>query len=285
MSSAIQSQADSEQRGKQLYDLGSTSVFTLAADPRFVYTLYVPESLGKTRQAPRLVVAMHGTGRQFVDYRNAYAEFGRWNNCVILCPLFPIGVLGDGNRSGFKYIQEGDIRYDEVLLAMVDEVARKYGLDFSTFALTGFSGGGHFAHRFAYLHPERLWAVSVGAPGSVTLIDPSRDWWVGTRDLQARFGKALDLAALSRVPVHMIVGKADLETWEITHKPGSRYYMEGANDAGVTRPDRLQALKRSMEQVGVQVTLDLVDNMSHQGLRSVEKVQAFLAAVINGDIQ
>ena len=28
------------------------------------------------------------------------------------------------------------------------------------------------------LQPHKLWGVSIGAPGSVTLLDPSRDWWV-----------------------------------------------------------------------------------------------------------
>ncbi|MGO8242066.1 alpha/beta hydrolase, partial [Rhizobium ruizarguesonis] len=76
-----------------------------------------------------------------------------------------------------------------------------------------------------------------GAPGSVTLLDPTRCWWVGSRDLEARFGKAFRPEDLAKVPVHMIVGDADLETWETTHKPGGKYYRDGANDAGKTRPE------------------------------------------------
>ena len=97
-------------------------------------------------------------------------------------------------------MQEGDIRYDRVLLDIVDEVAGKYGLADARFALFGYSGGGHFAHRFFMLHPDRLWAVAIGASGSVTLLDDTRDFWVGTRDLQARFGIAIDSAAMARVP-------------------------------------------------------------------------------------
>jgi dienelactone hydrolase len=163
---------------------------------------------------------------------------------------------------------------------MVDEVAAKYGQDWSRFAMFGFSGGGHFTHRFAILHPDRLWAASIGAPGSVTLLDPARDWWVGIRDIKQRFGIDFDAAALARVPVQMLVGEADLETWEITHKPGGTYWMEGANDAGRTRPERLQALKASFERAGVDVRLELVPGVSHDRMKVLGRVKDFLAGVL-----
>jgi pimeloyl-ACP methyl ester carboxylesterase len=191
-----------------------------------------------------------------------------------------MNVLGDGARSGYKYMEEGDIRYDRVLLAMVEEMALKYDQDWSEFAMFGFSGGGHFTHRFAILHPEKLWAASVGAPGSVTLLDTERDWWVGIRDVEARFGKPFDREALAKVPVHMVVGDADLETWEITHKPGSKYYIEGANDAGETRPERLEALANSFRDAGVTVTLDKVPGVSHDRMKVLGHVKSFLAKTL-----
>jgi poly(3-hydroxybutyrate) depolymerase len=274
------SPTEAEARGAAMYDLGSTPIFASKSDPRFSYCLYVPPGFATAKTAPELIVAMHGTGRSFVEYRNALAEFGRWNNCLILAPLFPIGVRGDGNRDGFKYMIEGDIRYDRVLIDMVEEVGAKYGRRFERFALFGYSGGGHFAHRFLMLHPDRLWAAAIGAPGSVTLLDPMRDWWVGTRDVAARFGIEIDPAAMARVPVQMVVGSADLETWEITHREGGRNWMPGANDAGRTRPERLQSLQRSFEAHGIKVRFDLVAGMAHDGLRAVETVKNFFADIL-----
>jgi poly(3-hydroxybutyrate) depolymerase len=268
------------ERGHALYDLGATAMFACKADPRFHYCLYVPRCVGQGGKVD-LLVAVHGTGRtSFLDFRDGFAEFGRWNDCAILCPVFPVGVRGDGNRSGYKYIAEGDIRYDRLVIAMVEEVAAKYAQDWSRFAMFGFSGGGHFTHRFAILHPERLWAASIGASGSVTLLDPERDWWVGIRDLKPRFGIAFNAAALRQVPVQMLVGDADLETWEITHKPGGTYWMEGANDAGRTRPERLESLRRSFEAAGVQVRFDLLPGVSHDRMKVLGKVQDFLAGVL-----
>jgi len=85
-------------RGSAMYDLGSTTIFASRGDARFSYCLYVPPGFATAATVPELIVAMHGTGRSFLEYRNALAEFGRWNNCIILAPLFPVGVRGDGTR-------------------------------------------------------------------------------------------------------------------------------------------------------------------------------------------
>lgn len=272
--------AEATARAKAIYDLGPTVIFSCKADPRFQYCLYVPPQVGKGTKVD-LLVAVHGTGRtSFLDFRDGFAEFGKWNDVAILCPIFPVGVRGDGARSGYKYMQEGDIRYDLLVLEMVKEVAEKYGQDWSTFAMFGFSGGGHFSHRFAILHPEKLWAASIGASGSVTLLDADKDWWVGIRNLNEKFGITFNAEALAKVPVQMVVGDADLETWEITHKPGGTYWMEGANDAGATRPERLKSLAASFEKAGVTVQLDLVPGVSHDRIKVLDKVKDFLAGVL-----
>jgi len=269
-----------QQRGTALYDYGRAILRSCKADSRFPYCVYISPDIHEPGPAPQLIVGMHGTGRNAVEYRDWFAEFGRWNRCVILAPLFPIGVLGDDNRDGYKYILEGDIRYDEILLAMVAEVEQHYGLSFPKFALWGFSGGGHFTHRFLLLHPERLWAAAIGAPGSITQIDPARDWWVGTRNMQEIFGIALDAEAVSKVAVQMIVGGADRETWEITHKPGGRHWMEGANDAGATRPDRLETLRQNFATHGIAAQLEIVPGVSHDAARVMSRVQNFLARTL-----
>lgn len=269
--------SDAAARGVALYDFGRTSVFTFADEPRLSYCLYVPPQEVLDRQT-RIVVVVHGTDRTFTGYRDNFAEFGRWNNCVIVAPLFPIGIFGDGNRDGYKHLVERELRYDLALIGMVEEVGRKYGISAEQFALWGYSGGGQFANRFLLLHPERLWAVSIGAPGSVTMIDDGRDWWVGTRDIEQRFDRPLDRDAVARVPVNMVVGKADLETWEITHKPGSRHWMEGANAAGATRPERLQSLAQNFRAAGVDVRFDLVPNMPHSEAKGAPYAMEFFAA-------
>lgn len=273
-----------EARHRKMYYRGSTTIFSCRKDPRFAYCLYVPQSFDQSADNHQLLVAVHGTGRTMVEYRDAFAEFGRFNRYIILAPLFPVGPLGDGNPHGFKYLKEGDIRYDEVLLAMVDEVAQALGTTFDRFSLFGYSGGGHFANRFYYLHPERLRSVSIGAPGSVTLIDDSRDWWVGTGGIEAIFGKSLNLDALRQVDVQLLVGAADLETWEIHYAPGSVQYMEGINDSGRTRVERNASLALNLQRHDIRVQQDIVPNTAHAGMSVVPYVQDFLLG-LSGSVQ
>jgi hypothetical protein len=269
--------AEAAARAKALYEYGPTSIYSSKHDARFPYCLYVPPSLGEGGEKPELIVAMHGTGRGFTGYRDAFSSFARWNNCIILAPLFPIGVMGDGYRDGFKYMREGNLRYDHILLAIVEEVSERYGIAFDRFGLFGYSGGGHFAHRFLMLQPHKLWAVSIGAPGSVTLLDPSRDWWVGTRNFAELFGQELDIPAMKQVAVQMVVGAADLETWEITHKPGGRNWMPDANHAGTNRPERLASLRDNFAAHGIAARFDLVPNTPHDGVKVVPVVEDFFA--------
>lgn len=262
------------------YDVGFTVHEACAADPRFSYSLFVPPSALESSVAPKLIVSVHGTGRQFERSLSSLAEFARANNCIVMCPLFSAGVSGDRNLHGYKYLIEGDIRYDLVLLAMIDEIASRYGKDFSKFALSGFSGGGHFVHRFLLLHPTRLSACSIGAPGSVTLIDPTKSWWVGTKNTEEVFGVPVDLPALRQVRVHMAVGDKDLETWEITHRPGGRYWMDGANAAGRTRPERLASLRKSFEDNGIDCAWSLMPGTGHDEIRFVEATKDFFMKVL-----
>jgi hypothetical protein len=264
-------------RAKALYEYGPTSIYSSKHDARFPYCLYVPPSLGEGGEKPELIVAMHGTGRGFTGYRDAFSSFARWNNCIVLAPLFPIGVMGDGYRDGFKYMREGNLRYDHILLAIVEEVSERYGIAFDRFGLFGYSGGGHFTHRFLMLQPQKLWAASIGAPGSVTLLDPSRDWWVGTRNFAELFGQELDIPAMKQVAVQMVVGAADLETWEITHKPGGRNWMPDANHAGANRPERLASLRDNFAAHGIAARFDLVPNTPHDGVKVVPVVEDFFA--------
>jgi hypothetical protein len=259
------------------YDIGCTAVYALKSDPRFSYCLYVPPGYRDASVAAELLVVVHGSPRTFMEFRDRFQDFGEAHNAIVLCPLFPVGVKGDDNPDGYKYLTEPGLRYDELLLGMVADVAKRWEVAGERFGLFGFSGGAQFVNRFLLLQPQSLWAVSIAAPGSVTLLDDQRDWWVGVRDLSARFGRPLDLPALRRVPVQGLVGGADLDTQEITHREGGRYWMAGANDAGASRPDRLAALCRSLTAGGVDVAHEVVPGVGHDPWPIIERSKPFLA--------
>lgn len=281
-----QQQQSQDQKDNDLfrhYHTGATTIFACQSDPRFSYMLYVPHRIGQSDLSKtRILVAMHGTGRLQSLYRDLFAEFSEYHNVITIAPLFPANILGDGNLSGYKYLKEGDIRYDHLVMDMVEEVSANYGLQPHPFMLFGFSGGGHFAHRFALLHPEKLLAVSVGAPGIVTLADETKPFWLGAGGMAEIFGKEPDLRALKGKAMHFVVGNSDREQWEITLEKGDSRWMEGINDAGIDRPARSTALCASFAQHGADVRLDIVPDAGHDITHIIHKTRQFFSDVLNG---
>lgn len=265
------------------YLLGSAPAWALAGDQRFSYFTYVPRRTQEPDAAPApLIVAMHGTGRMAESYRDGFADIAEEMGCVVLAPLFPCGIGDPDDMDNFKRIRYRDIRFDLVLLDMVGEVGRRYRVDTGRFLLHGFSGGGQFAHRFLYLHPARLRAVSIGAPGAVTLLDRSRDWWVGIRDVEDVFGIAVDVEAMRRVRVMTVIGADDDGAEEVTVPVTSPHWMEGANDAGANRPERIAALARSLEAAGVAVERAVIPGIAHEPLKAIPRAKEFFRSVLAG---
>lgn len=261
-----------------MHRLWSNAMFACKADPRFSYCHYAPPGFDAAPGNHSLVVAIHGSGRNATAYRDAFRAFARYNKCVVLAPLFPIGVLGDDHADGYKYLAEGDVRYDQILLEMIAEFEQALGARFGKFFLSGYSGGAHFAHRFLYLHPERLAGVAVGAPGGITRIDDTRDFWLGTRDFETRFGKPLDLHAIRQVPVHLMVGACDVE--EFTYPPQFAAFIEGMGDIGKNRIERNALLYANYRDNGLDVRQTVVPKLAHDGVRFVPVVADFFEGVL-----
>ncbi|WP_377271606.1 alpha/beta hydrolase [Peterkaempfera sp. SMS 1(5)a] len=264
---------------RDFYLTGRTTLFAARCDQRFSYCLHVPAGHGRDAEPLPLVVIQHGTGRTAVEYRDAFSEFAERHRCIVLAPLFPAGLLDSEDLHNFKFIEYRGIRFDQVLLEIVAEVGERFNARTDRFLLQGFSGGGQFAHRFFYLHPDRLAGVSIGAPGRITRLDPSLPWWLGTEDFAERFGRAPELAAMREVAVQMAVGEADTETWEINN-PGDSNWMDGADAAGLTRIDRLRTLRADFERHGIAVRFDLVPEVPHDGMGVLPVVKDFFAGLL-----
>lgn len=262
-------------------ELGSTPLFACQYDMRFSYCLYVPGNFSAdTAKEYSLAAVVHGSGRDAPKYRDCFMDFAEKNNCIVLAPLFPCRVCDENDLSSYKFLVWDGLRFDLVLLAMVQEVEDKYGIDAAKFLLFGFSGGGQFAHRFFYVHPNRLMALSVGAPGVVTLPEGTRDWCVGVKNQEALFGIPLQIDGMKSVPVQTVIGEEDTETWEITISSDSRYWQEGINDSGANRHDRLVSLRRGLEGLGVNVRHDTVKGVGHHGYDVLAPVYDFFENVL-----
>lgn len=261
------------------FETGATAFFASQSDQRFSYCLYVPKNIENDVKL-RLLVVVHGSRRTAEMYRDLCREFADEQNMLVLCPLFPVGIPTPEDTGGYKFLLDNGIRYDQILLSMVDEVAGKYPVQTEKFYLHGFSGGGQFANRFLYVWPHRLAALSVGAPGLVTLMNDA-DWWVGTRDIASVFGTPMDLAAISEVPVQILVGEEDLDSSEITLTEASRYWAVGANAAGENRVVRAQSLYDNWRPVLEQLQFDRINGVGHNGFEILPQVFDFFRVMMD----
>ncbi len=261
------------------YLKGRTPIFASRTDQRFSYCLHVPSGHAEGDRPLPLVVLVHGTARTGPQYRDGFSDWAEEHNALVLAPLFPGGIAAPGELHSYKFLMAGDLRYDRILLDIVAEVGSQFNVDTERFLLHGFSGGGQFTQRFFYLHPDRLRAVSIGAPGRVTLLDGTQDWWLGTRDIEERSGIRVDIERLRKVPVHMVVGALDTETWEINNV-GDSNWLDGADAVGRTRIERLESLRRNFEENGIPVEFEIVPDVGHRGSLVRPAVKRYFSSVL-----
>lgn len=269
------------------YDIGVTPYWALQVEPRVGYRLCVPpdyDPRGTTRHP--LLVAVHGSMRE--DHAAPFSDLAQSTGAIVLAPVFPGGLATPNDLDAYKFLRFDGFACDLLLLAMIREVAAKYRLDEDgeRFVLFGFSGGAQFAHRFLYIHPGRLRAVSLGAPGLVTMLDETRAWWVGTGGMAAAFRlPALDRAAIARVPVQLLVGADDDDPTEIAIREGAHDWLPGINDAGPTRIARAAALAKNLRAAGVPVQYEVVADTGHDHLSLIAAASAFLAGALRRSFQ
>ncbi|EIN03559.1 poly hydrolase [Punctularia strigosozonata HHB-11173 SS5] len=254
---------------------GRAPTFASALDQRFSFTVYTPSSHDFHGPELPLVVAVHGTARKAGELIDWMASFAEEHRCVVLAPLFPCGIIDFADVHNYKEILYRSIRFDHILLSMVDQAAYIWRIRTDKFFMHGFSGGGQFCHRFFYLHPHRLLGLSIGAPGRITVPNTQHAWPLGVSNIQEVFEMDYgpDFRQMSEVPVHFVVGEKDTSTKMIESK---NEFEEGS-----TRLERIQILRDSWTRIGVRSTLSIVPGVKHEGKKCLPAVLSFLAPLLD----
>jgi poly(3-hydroxybutyrate) depolymerase len=208
--------------------------------PKQEYFLYVPKSYdGSARYG--LLVVVHGDGRHVQEYTEQFTDFADEKRYIILAPYFPTGErfqqLGIGEK-------EKTIRFDERLLGLVAEIGGRLNVEQDRFDLFGFSAGGQFAHRFLYLHPERLRSVVVASPGTVTVPNARYDWPAGFGELDDLANVRVNLDRVREVRVMLVVGKDDVGDDNLRE-------TDEANRFGKTRLERARTLHEEWDDAKI----------------------------------
>jgi predicted esterase len=229
-------------------------------DPRFRFAWW---NCPSGRAGRPLIVAVHGSGRDYRETGEAFLPLAKAHDASVMAPLFPRWE-GEGGGDGYKFLHEPGADYVALLDRMLDSLAAEHRYDPARVYLFGFSGGGQFVHRYAIARASRLAGLVVAAPGSVTLLEENLPWWAGLSGMKDKIGHAPDLAGLAALPVHLVIGDRDVDNDLIGRPPGHPYHSPYADHAGAGRQARLKALKASLEERGVSVSLDLLPGVNHE---------------------
>jgi pimeloyl-ACP methyl ester carboxylesterase len=229
------------------------------------YALYVPATCDG-RRASELVVSVLPVEPSVPVHRDLelFADFATAHRCVVLAPRFDF-------HGGFQRLGIGTaVRHDLRLLEMVDDAARSQPIETRRFHLFGYSAGGQFAHRFLYLHRERLGAVAIGAPGTVTLPSLAHGWPAGVADLEAVAGKRRDLSDRQWPRILLFVGGQDVGDEGVNRE-------DWANRTGLTRLERARTLHAAFQAAAIEHEYVEVPAMGHDDIVTMEPVWRFLA--------
>ncbi|MEV7095062.1 alpha/beta hydrolase [Amycolatopsis sp. NPDC051045] len=248
---------------------GRTPFFAAPGEPRCSYCAYVPRSWTPEARMP-VLVAVHGTGRNVGALREGLIPFADRHDLIVVTPLFPVGIDDPDDVHNYKTLDAHGIRFDLVLLEILEQVRVRWNARVDTVLLSGHSGGGQFAHRFLYLHPERLAAVAVSAPGGVTLLDRSLGWPAGIGDTRQRFGITVDPTAVARVPVLLVVGADD----------DGRADLAAMGESGHSRPERLDRLAEDLTRHGTAVRHVMVPGVGHSAAGTQPPIVDFFTGLL-----
>jgi poly(3-hydroxybutyrate) depolymerase len=170
-------------------------------------------------QPLRVVMVIHGAGRNAEDYLDSWVELAEERRLLIVAPEFgeerAIRIGGEwewrfntGNVvSWFGLSVDRDEWYFESVERLFDSMRRAGGDVLDRYVLFGHSAGGQFVHRMVLFQPEVHFDLAIAAnSGWYTLPDEDRDFPYGLSGAP-HSGAQLD-TALGR-PLVVFLGTAD----------------------------------------------------------------------------
>jgi pimeloyl-ACP methyl ester carboxylesterase len=175
---------------------------SVGADTRPHYYQYIP---ARGAIPGRTLVSVHGISRNARDHARLLAPLAEQYGTTLIAPLFDETLFADYQRLGRRGRGErADLALNEVLRDALGTTKPKI-------RLFGYSGGGQFAHRYAWANPDRVTALALAAPGWFTFPDANRRYPYGLALDDCLPGVDFDPDRFLRIPTLVLVGAHDVE--------------------------------------------------------------------------
>lgn len=223
------------------------------------YFLYIPTHAA-ARGPLQILVTVHGMGGDGKGFCQNLINRAEQDGFVIIAPTFQYQDYRDQNL-----VLWDDTHMLPRMKQIIDDLPGKTGLHYQDKVLLyGFSRGAQIVHRFAEFYPEKTLAVALFSAGSYTM--PTTNLMVngtpanmafpfGVADLQKYTSAPFNAAAFRQVPFFIGVGGADTNpsdtprAWDLVQ--------------GQTRVARAQAFQQALVTMGVDATITIVPDLSH----------------------
>jgi pimeloyl-ACP methyl ester carboxylesterase len=215
--------------------------------PGMRYFLSLPP--GMREDAP-VLVSVHGISRNARAHAEVFTRLCADLGCAVIAPLFTKDDFRRYQQLGYDRAAAG-ARADLALNAVLDEVGEMTGAATDRVYMFGFSGGGQFVHRYALVHPDRVMAAALGAPGWYSFPDRDTPFPRGLRGAGRRIGFRLKVRGALRVPMAVFVGARDTlrdDTLNTTARIDAQQ--------GHTRPERARRWVAAMRAAAAELGLD-----------------------------
>lgn len=174
--------------------------FRVPGHPALMFYCYVPSSLNTARTP---LVLVHGISRNSIELVCQFKSAAREHGVPLIAPHFTAASYGMYQQ---LHDQRRQVQADQALLRMLEIVSKTFDFDSSRFDLFGFSGGAQFAHRLAYLFPDRVRSCVPVSAGWYTMPEAATAWPYG---LNSPPSGTIDAESVRKVPFHVIVGRRD----------------------------------------------------------------------------
>ena len=150
-------------------------------DQRFPYWVHLPDCYYDEKDPHyKLLVIIHGTGCAVEDYVRHAKELADRDHVAVLAPLFPGGLIQRDDFNSYKLLSCDGVRYDQILLDMIDDMAKRYpGVETDKFFLFGHSGGGQFVNLLSLRTSRKTACLRHRCTGPSHLPEPGRGLFLG----------------------------------------------------------------------------------------------------------